>query len=431
MYKYTIKSLFDNPSNYSYSSYEGENFIKDWVTHRLSYSKVLNQNYKILINPNLPDISLFDGNNYYSIDEKDKCDLLLHKYESTKKIYSEYINTKPSKKYGFKNIEYYISTALLIENYYTKTKEVRYLNCLLKLCDLFQSDKRFIVYSSYIKKLISNEVSHISNLLSEKSSLSINKYKDPEIKFKIYDKRTVIKGLILICCNSSRSSIYLQSLINANIYPENIIYMCADKGKESFVRYKYEKLNCPPEWLFIPKEYIHPKELAKKHNINLFEIETNSINSNFINQILNTIKVKLIIYSGFGGEIVSQELLKQFSFVHCHAGNLPQFRGSTTFYYEILNNRFPTVSCILLDEKIDTGPILSKKSFPIPFKKDNIDLLYEPSIRANLLCDVLLSCGISLDLKPKSQPDKGVKLNYYIIHPVLKHVSFSLFKDSL
>ena len=86
--------------------------------------------------------------------------------------------------------------------------------------------------------------------------------------------------------------------------------------------------------------------------------------------------------------------------MHCHPGTLPQYRGSTTFYYEILQKRFPSVSCIILDESIDTGPILAIKTFPIPFRTDNVDTLYEPCIRANLLCDVIYNIGISLD--PKS-----------------------------
>ena len=63
-------------------------------------------------------------------------------------------------------------------------------------------------------------------------------------------------------------------------------------------------------------------------------------------------------------------------------------------------------------------------------KADNIYTLYEPSIRANLLCDVIYNSGISLNLKSKVQPNKEKALNYYIIHPVLKHVSFSFFRES-
>ena len=89
----------------------------------------------------------------------------------------------------------------------------------------------------------------------------------------------------------------------------------------------------------------------------------------------------------------------------------------------------PTGSCILLNKRIDAGPILALKSFPIPFKTDNVDTLYEPSIRANLLCDVIFKSGISLNLKPKEQINQKKQLNYYIIHPVLKHISVSLLKE--
>tara|TARA_B100000214_G_scaffold358841_1_gene319696 strand:- start:105 stop:728 length:624 start_codon:yes stop_codon:yes gene_type:complete len=202
------------------------------------------------------------------------------------------------------------------------------------------------------------------------------------------------------------------------------------QARNKDIRYYYEKLYQAPDWLFVPKEYIHPRELAKENKINLIQINTSSVNSNVTYENLKKIKIKLIIYCGFGGEIVSQKLLDDFKFIHCHAGLLPKYRGSTTFYYEILNKQFPSVSCILLDKKIDTGPIIDIKSFPIPFKTDNIDTLYEPCIRANLLCDVIFNSGISLNLKSKVQTLNENFSNYYIIHPILKHISYSLFRET-
>ncbi len=123
-----------------------------------------------------------------------------------------------------------------------------------------------------------------------------------------------------------------------------------NRANNKIKRYPYENLNCSPDWLFVPKEYINPIEIAKEKKINCIQIKTKSVNSKVIHECLKKIKSKLIIYCGFGGEIVSKELLKYFSFIHCHAGTLPKFRGSTTFYYEILSKSLPSVSCIFLDE---------------------------------------------------------------------------------
>ena len=430
MYKYTKNSLLINPIKYSYSPYEGDEFIQKWIIHRSSYSKEISKynqlNNKTLTYPKLPKILPPDGSEYDSFELGYLCDFLLHKYEATKKIYSKYINSKPIKSSGFKNIENYISTALLIEEFYSKTKDIKYLNCLIKLCDLFQSDKEFLLHSDIIEELITKEINHISNLISHISNIKTKEYKNFNNKSKIFNNPKKIKRLTLICCDSSRSSIYLQSLINANIYPENIIYMDNKKSKDKISRYPFKSLTFSPDWLFVPKYYIHPLELAKQNKINIIHAITKSINSDFIYECLKKINSKLIIYCGFGGEIVNTKLLKYFNFIHCHAGTLPKYRGSTTFYYEILDNEFPSVSCILLDKTIDTGPILSMKSFPLPFKTDNIDTLYEPSIRANLLCDVIFDSGLTLKLQSrKEQPKDKHKLNYFIIHPVLKHLSYS------
>ncbi len=434
MYIYTIKSLLDNPVSYSYSSYEGDNFIKNWLSHRLSHfervSKHFKSNNKKPVYPSLPDILYTNGSFNVKGNEDESCNFLLGKYESSKKLYSQYINNKPIKINGYKNIDNYVSTALMMETYYSYSKDIRYLNCLLKLCDLFQSDEKFFYHSYYLKELLPKEIDHIKNLISEKSSPNLkNIYRCIE-QTKTFNTRQVIKGLTLLCCESSRSSIYLQALINANIYPENIVYMNNNQAKNKDIRYNYEKLYQTPDWLFIPKEYIHPIELAKDNKINLIQVNTSSVNSNIMYENLKKIKIQLIIYCGFGGEIVSQKLLDEFKFIHCHAGSLPKYRGSTTFYYEILNKQSPSVSCILLDKKIDTGPIIDIKSFPLPFKTDNIDTLYEPCIRANLLCDVIFNSGISLNLKSKVQTCNEDFSNYYIIHPILKHISYSLFRET-
>ena len=430
MYNYTDGSLFDNPINYSFSSYKGDRFIDEWLFHRKSYLKELVKNNKLKVNVlSHPDLPTILDSNQVIANEEESSKLILQKYESTKKIYSKYIDYKTIKASGFSNLDHYVSSACLIERVYYKTKDIRYLNCLLKLCDLFQSDRRFFSYSYYLSELINKEINHISVLVSQSSDLQIKVSEPSGMPLNIYENPNKIKGLILLCCKSSRSSIYLQSLLSSNIFPEYIIYMNSDIATYEYERYPYIKSNPTSDWIFLPKEYINPIELAKENNIKLINIKTNSVNSKLIFDQLTSVNPKLIIYCGYSGEIVSPELIEKFKFLHCHAGSLPKFRGSTTFYYEILSKNLPTVSCILLNKRIDTGPILALKSFPIPFKTDDVDNLYEPSIRANLLCDVLLNSDINLNLNSKPQLVKERALNYYIIHPVLKHVSFSMFKD--
>ena len=139
-----------------------------------------------------------------------------------------------------------------------------------------------------------------------------------------------------------------------------------------------------------------------------------------------------MVYSGYGGQILSEDLLEKLPPVlHMHAGSLPEYRGSTTVYYEMLEKKHCGVTAIILKPEIDTGDIVDAKVYPLPTNQIDIDFCFEPNCRANLLCDVLRrieSGGVSSILA-------GAKLNqakyqpYYVIHPILKNICIEgLFK---
>ena len=95
------------------------------------------------------------------------------------------------------------------------------------------------------------------------------------------------------------------------------------------------------------------------------------------------------------------------------------------FYYSILDSGKIGVSSILMDEGIDTGEIIKRKNDPAPLGI-NIDFIYDPFLRANLLVDTILNYN---SLKKKKIENKKYLNNYYIIHPVLKY--FALKKCGL
>ena len=99
---------------------------------------------------------------------------------------------------------------------------------------------------------------------------------------------------------------------------------------------------------------------------------------------------ELVIYSITGGQIVSDELLGIGPrFLHMHPGWLPDFKGSTTIYYSILNGELPSVTGLFLDKNIDTGPILHRQIFSLPPKWMDFDNTYDSLIRSEVLCRIL------------------------------------------
>ena len=75
-----------------------------------------------------------------------------------------------------------------------------------------------------------------------------------------------------------------------------------------------------------------------------------------------------------------------------------------------------------MSDKIDNGEVLEKINFKIPKNKSEIDLLYDPYIRAETISSVLKKYKKNGFLKSKKQNNSKQK-TYYIIHPVLKHLS--------
>ncbi|MEY2632981.1 MAG: hypothetical protein RIR00_1635 [Pseudomonadota bacterium] len=141
----------------------------------------------------------------------------------------------------------------------------------------------------------------------------------------------------------------------------------------------------------------------------------------FIDQ-LRTYPEPVLIFSGPGGVIVRAPALgigKRF--LHVHGGYAPQFRGSTAFYYSILDEGTIGATALWLTEVLDGGPILDRRRYePVPGIE--IDRIQDPLARADLLVDVLE--GRQREGRyPDGAPDGVDAHTYYVIHPVLKHVA--------
>ncbi|MBT3331176.1 MAG: methionyl-tRNA formyltransferase [Rhodospirillaceae bacterium] len=135
----------------------------------------------------------------------------------------------------------------------------------------------------------------------------------------------------------------------------------------------------------------------------------------------------LAVYSGYGGQLVSPELLSLgIPFLHAHSGWLPEYRGSTTVYYSLLAEGNCGVSVIQLVPAIDQGPIVARRRYPAPPVDVDIDYFYDSAMRADLMVDVVANWQAD-DVLPQvsahgeTGEDEGA--DYYVIHPLLKHLA--------
>ena len=160
-------------------------------------------------------------------------------------------------------------------------------------------------------------------------------------------------------------------------------------------------------------------ETLNENKIKYKEFDFNDINDSRLIEYIKGINVDFCIFTG-GGVLKDEILTCGPKFVHFHPGFVPDYRGSTCFYYSIINQNNCGVTAYIMNKNLDTGDIIHQRIFPKPTHKF-VDDVYDAYIRSETLIDVLKN-----DYLKKSQfkkQDESSGNTYFIIHPVLKHIA--------
>ncbi len=229
----------------------------------------------------------------------------------------------------------------------------------------------------------------------------------------------LLKGVLLLCAHSARSSAYVQALAHAQLQPEHIIFYgpkgsAIDSQRDLTVR--------PLDNLFCPDLAVSSIESVEAYSWPYHQCIEKELDSSALQLLLNQLDPQLLIYSGYGGQLVPNSILERCPVLHVHSGHLPEYRGSTTLYHEVVEHRCCGASAILLEPTIDTGPILARQSYPLPPAGMDVDYLYDNVIRADLLVQVLEHWQQQGSLPVASKQDLEYA-PYFIIHPLLKHMA--------
>lgn len=218
-------------------------------------------------------------------------------------------------------------------------------------------------------------------------------------------------------CENYRSRAYAQYMLQANILPDKIICI----GNENlFSPNPLQEIYQDPysDFSFRPEQQVCDTFQDIRH-INT-ELSHLDINSKSFREAVSKLDINRAVYSGRSGVLIASSTLKQFKeILHVHGGYLPDFRGSTTFYFSILSESAIGASAIILNSKIDHGNILYRQKFK-PMSGINVDYVLDPIVRANVLVSTLnklLTQKIE-DIVLKQNTNSGS--TYQVIHPLLK-----------
>ncbi|NMH59637.1 formyltransferase family protein [Alteromonas ponticola] len=226
------------------------------------------------------------------------------------------------------------------------------------------------------------------------------------------------KKMVLLLAHSARSVAYVQALSNAKISPSAVVVYGNNDIKLSTKR----ELQHNDGDIFCPDLSLNLTQSLALTEWPVWHCDLRSLDNPALLTKLKELAPDIIVYSGYGGQIVPKRLLDIAPTLHIHSGLLPDFPGSTTIYYQMLSQKCCGASAILLDETIDTGPVIAKKTYPSPPKQLDIDYLYDTMIRADLLVEVLRKRDIS-NLHDDAMIQSSNRTPYYIIHPLLKHLA--------
>lgn len=232
----------------------------------------------------------------------------------------------------------------------------------------------------------------------------------------------LLKGLLFLAGFTARSKAYAQAMAYKHLEPEKTILFGPEQPLLPGQTDQIQNRKSLPG-LFSPDLSISLTETCRQNNRSYIRLKCEDVNDSLILVAIEKLSPKLILYSGYGTQLVRKELLGLgIPFLHIHSGWLPEYKGSTTLYYSWLNEKKCGASAIYLTQGIDEGPIIARKKYPAPPPDIDPDYIYDCAIRADLLMDVLGKYEKDKN-PPKAKKQSGTGNTYYVIHPVLKHLA--------
>jgi methionyl-tRNA formyltransferase len=219
-----------------------------------------------------------------------------------------------------------------------------------------------------------------------------------------------LPDIAMVAADTTRTKHYIKELLKNNLLPNYVLLLLSSKNEllpgQNEEQTKNELIN-----------------LLKSSNIKFKISYDNDINSDEIVRIIKNRSEQVFIFSGYGGVILKKKILSiGKKFLHIHGGYLPDYKGSTTNYYSLINENTIGASAIFLTREIDCGPILLRKKFPLPKERIEIDHIADSEARAKVLIECLQGYVLSGGWKYEIENNSGGE-TFYIIHPVLKHLA--------
>jgi methionyl-tRNA formyltransferase len=236
----------------------------------------------------------------------------------------------------------------------------------------------------------------------------------------------IVPRVAFLAADTMRSRAYAQALLARGIGLGRAMLITSTDRKRWGQAEGFDAGNLDFGPVFAPDLTIPLEESLARLAGSTSTLDAGTVNDPRVVAWLEDSGASVVIFSGFGGQIVKSGVLEAAPvLLHMHSGWLPDYRGSTTIYYSYLREGWCGVSAILLRESIDTGPIVARKRYPAPPPGAEVDYCYDSAIRADLLTTVIADWATHERFTDPTDQTPGAGRVYYIMHPVLKHVALN------
>lgn len=291
------------------------------------------------------------------------------------------------------------------------------LNAALKICDTvcsIQASLKLPEERTALIWIIRTEGEHVARLLAGEalSGAGATSEGEPPAPDRREDPAAApLPDLAMLLLHNRRSQAYLQALLTADLIPGRFVLLDPGGARSYAAR-------GPASDRFDASEEV--TATLERHGLPWTTVPTADANDPAVLEAVAALDSGVVVYCG--GGILREPLLSLGKrFIHVHPGTLPRYRGSTCFYYQLIEEGRCAATAFVMDTGLDTGAVLAHQTF-VPPAGEDLDEIFDPWMRSQVLVDAVGALGRDGELRPSPQP-AGEERTFYVIHPVLKTVA--------
>ena len=234
------------------------------------------------------------------------------------------------------------------------------------------------------------------------------------------------RKIAIILYPSIRSMTYLQAILDLKFKIDEIVLLKSNFNVDKIFLNEYSKYNYENFLKIEDFSLIYDiNSFCKSFDVKIYESDSSDINDASVINFVKKLKSDFVLFTG-GGILKKDILSLGKKFIHIHPGALPNYRGSTCFYYSILDNCSVGSTAFIMDESLDTGNIIISNNFSINYyiNKDQpffIDHVLDNYIRVKTL-ELVLQMFKSNE-KTSLKKNNNLFQPFYIAHPLIRHLA--------